>query len=376
MTDGAAPRRVLWLIKGLGHGGAEQLLVEHASGSRRDGVTFEVAFVLAWKTALVEDMRAQGVPVHSLGVRRLADLRWTTRLRRLLRDGNFDVVHAHSPQVAAVARVLVRGMRPGTRPAFVFTDHNRWPSYRLPTRIANQLTYGLNDATLAVSGDVRDSVSARWRAGVEVVEHGIDLARVRAHAPERAQVRDELGARDDELLVITVANIRATKNYPGLLATARDVSDRGLPVRFAAAGQGPMEAEIRRLHEELGLDDRMQLLGYRRDSARLLAGADVFLLASHHEGLPLSMMEAFALGVPAVAPAVGGLRTAIVDGENGLLVPPGDARALADAVERALDPALRTHLAAGARASAERYSSVHAIARIDDLYRSVTSHTS
>ncbi len=376
MTEGAAPRRVLWLIKGLGRGGAEQLLVEHASGSRREGLVFEVAHVLSWKTALVDEMRALDVPVHSLGVRRLADVRWVLRLRRLLRDGRYDIVHAHSPQVAVAARVLVRCMPRATRPALVFTDHNRWPSYRLPTRLANQLTYGLNDAAIAVSDDVRESVTPRHRARVEVVEHGIDLERVRAHASERPAVRTELGARDGEVLVVTVANIRATKNYPGLLRTARDVLDRGLAVRFAAAGQGPMEAEIRRLHAELGFDDRMQLLGYRADGARLIAGADVFLLASHHEGLPLSMMEAFALGVPVVAPAVGGLRTAIVDGENGLLVPPDDSRALADAVERVTDPAVRAHLAAGARAGAERYSSRHAIERLDALYRSATSGAS
>ena len=74
--------------------------------------------------------------------------------------------------------------------------------------------------------------------------------------------------------------------------------DRGVAVRFAAAGQGPLEAEVRKEHAASGLGDRFRLLGYRDDATRLIAGADLFVLASHHEGLPVSVMEALVLGVP------------------------------------------------------------------------------
>ncbi len=368
------PVRVLWLIKGLGRGGAEQLLVEHAVESRDTTIHLGVAYALTWKDALVGDLAAEGVEIHPLGVRRLADPRWILRLRRLLRRGDYDVVHAHSPQVAAVARLLLRTMRKSRRPAFVSTEHNRWPSHRRLTRHLNRMTFRWNDEVVAVSDEVRDSIDARDRDRVRVLTHGIDLERVRAFLPERDAVRQELGIAPEELLALTIANIRATKNYPGLLETARLVADRDLPIRFAAAGQGPLEREIRTLHAQLGLGMRMQLLGFRSDAARLLAGADLLLFASQHEGLPLAMMEAFAIGVPVIAPAVGGLRTAIVDQVNGLLVAPGDTAALADAVAQLVDPELRTRLAEGARRSAAQYAAGTSVAALNELYASAAQH--
>ena len=172
---------------------------------------------------------------------------------------------------------------------------------------------------------------------------------------------------------MTVANLRAQKNYPGLLAAARIVTDRGLPVRFAAAGQGQLEAEVHAEHARLDLGDRFELLGYRTDTTRLIASADLYVLASHHEGLPVTVMEALALGVPVVAPAVGGLPE-VVDERSGILVSPDDPAALADAIERvATDPALRARLSEGARASGNRFSSRHAVAELEATYRELAA---
>ena len=106
-------------------------------------------------------------------------------------------------------------------------------------------------------------------------------------------------------------------------------------MRFATAGQGQLQDEIAEVHRRSGLGDRFALLGYRDDAPRLIAAADVFVLASQHEGLPVTVMEALTAGVPVVAPAVGGLPQVVSDGKNGRLVTPGSPTALADAIERA-----------------------------------------
>ena len=361
--------RVLWLVKGLGPGGAERLLVEHARGATRDGFDLEVAYLLRVKTHLVAELEGCGVTTHALDVDREIDPRWIIRLRRLLRTGRYDIVHAHSPLPASAARVLVRAMPRSTRPRFVYTEHNRWQSHNASTRAANRATFSLNDTTFAVSDDVRGSIDARYRSSVEVLTHGIDLDAVRASSADRDAVRSELGVGDGTRLAVTVANLRATKNYPGLLAAARTIADRGLPVRFAAAGQGPLAAEVAAEHDRLGLGDTFRLLGYRTDATRLIAAADVFVLASDHEGLPVTVMEALALGVPVVAPAVGGLPEVVRTGESGLLVPPRDPTALADAIERALAEPEHTRLAAGALAAGARFSNAPAIARVEQAYR-------
>jgi glycosyltransferase involved in cell wall biosynthesis len=364
-------RRVLWLVKGLGPGGAERLLVEHAAARNRDDFTYEAAYVLDWKQHLVPELEALGVRTHCLGVRSELDPRWPIRLESLLRKERFDVVHAHSPMVASVARVECRTLG-RNRPAFVYTEHNRWPSYRTETRLANQATFGLNDAVFAVSGDVKESIPARYHLSVEVLVHGIDVERVRAQLARRDATRRELGVQPGEALAVTVANLREGKNYPGLIDAARQVVDRGVAVRFVTAGQGQLQDEITELARRSGLGDRFTMLGYRDDTTRLIAAADMFVLASHHEGLPVTVMEVLTLGVPVVATAVGGLPE-VVDDTNGILVPAGDATALADAIERALDPAVRPTLVAGARRTGDRFSNAHAVARIEATYRHLTN---
>jgi glycosyltransferase involved in cell wall biosynthesis len=357
--------RVLWVLKGLGPGGAERLVVQHAAAGDRTAFEYEVAYLLPWKQHLVPELEALGVATHCLDVRTAADPRWVPRLRRLVRDGHFDVVHLHSPALAALARpVLHVG---GDRPALVYTEHNRWPSYHPLTRAANRATMRLDDATVAVSEDVRASMG-KHREHVEVIVHGIDTQGVRRHLAERGAVRAELGVGEDELLAVTVANLRAAKGYPDLLAAARLVADRHAPIRFVAAGQGPLEAELRARVEELGLGDRFRLLGYAPDAARLVAGADLFVLASRHEGLPLAVMEALALGVPVVATRVGGLPELVEDGVSGVLVEPGDAAALAAAILTLTDDATRARLAAGATARGAHVDGRVAVARLDQIY--------
>jgi len=147
--DTGEPIRVLWLIKGLGPGGAERLLVEHAARSTDRSLTYEVAYLLPWKRHLVPELEALGVTTHCLDVRSVADPRWIRRLRHLVRDRRPDVVHVHSPALAAFARAACSLSR--DRPALVYTEHNRWPSYRLPTRLANRLS--LTASTPRYSGD-------------------------------------------------------------------------------------------------------------------------------------------------------------------------------------------------------------------------------
>mgnify|MGYP003336724132 CR=1 FL=1 len=234
-------------------------------------------------------------------------------------------------------------------PALVYTVHNTWTSFSRPTRALNRATYGLDAADVAVSEIVRSTLPTRPRSRTQTVVHGIDLAGVREQRARRAAVRAELGLVPDELVVGTVANFRAQKDYPNLLAAARLLADRDVPVRIVAVGQGPQEAETRALHASLDLDGRVILTGRRDDAVAVMGACDAFVMASNNEGLPVAIMEALALGLPVVSTAVGGIPEAITDDVEGLLVPARDPGALADAVTRvATDEALRTRLAAGA----------------------------
>ena len=318
------------------------------------------------------DLEAAGIRVHCLGGEDPSLPAWPWRLRRLLLEGAYDVVHVHSPLVAGVTRMTVRTLPGRRRPRLVSTEHNDWSTFALPTRFLNGLTAGLDDASIAVSEQVRDSMWPRKvRRRTSVVVHGVPVADAAAARADRDATRRQLGVGPDELVVTTVANFRSQKAYPDLLRAARTVVDSCPAVRFMAVGQGPLEEEIRALHAQLGLGDRFLLLGYRRDVDRVLAASDVFVLASTYEGYPVALMEAMAAGLPVVATAVGGVRHAVREGVEGLLVPPGRPALLAGALTQLLlDPGRRRGMAEAAEGRAAIFDISVAARRIEEVYDS------
>lgn len=363
---------VLWLIKGLGPGGAERLLTSAAAVRDRDAFSYQAAYLLPWKNALVPELEHAGVPVHCLEVDDERDLRWAGRLRRLLVTGQFDVLHVHSPYAAGVARLVARSLPANGRPALVSTEHNGWSTFATPTRVMNAATLPLGDAVITVSSHVRQSMWTPLRRRAETIVHGVSIADIRASLPERDSTRAELGVSADEVLVGTVANYTTQKDWPNLLRAARVLADSGAPVRFCAVGQGPLESEVQSLHRALALTDSVFLPGFRPDAVRLMAACDLFVLASRFEGLPVALMEALALGLPVVATAVGGVPEAVTDGVEAILVPPEQPDRLAAAIaELAADPARRAVMAKAARERADAFDIARAVRRIEAIYREV-----
>lgn len=362
--------RVLWLVKGLGPGGAEMLLLSVARLADHERFAYEAAYVLPWKDHLVERLEREHVQVHCLEGSRLLHPGWVLRLRALLRSRRYDVVHLHSPLIAGVARLVVRTLPRSSRPRVVSTEHNTWWSYSRGTRWLNALLYRRDDARFAVSNEVLSTIWPCLREDVEVLVHGLVLEDVEAARAERPAVREELGVDDSTVVVGTVANFRAQKGYPDLLAAAAVVLESCPDVVFVAVGQGPLEDEVRRRHAELGLGERFRLLGYREDVPRVLAACDVFVLASLHEGFPVAVMEALAAGIPLVATSVGGVPDAIVDGVHGFTVPPRRPELLAERlVQLVADAELRQGCATAAKQAGRQFDISAAVRRLEEAYR-------
>ncbi|MGI5951080.1 MAG: glycosyltransferase [Brooklawnia sp.] len=360
--------RVLWLIKGLGPGGAEQLLLQAARVTDRSRFDYRLAFVRPDKTHLVGEFEAIGLVPERLGATGSGRFGWVGDLRRMLAE--VDLVHSHSPVLASVVRLLARTLPRSRRPLVVTTEHNEWTSHRVPTRLANGLTSPLDAYTWAVSDPVRQTVWPWRRHAYHVLIHGIDMqAAATAETTDRSEVRRSLGLTDDHVLGITVANLRSNKDYPNLLRAAKLAVAKEPRLRFIAVGQGPLADEIAALHSELGLGDSLQLLGFRRDIADLMAASDMLVIASQHEGLPVVIMEAFATGLPVVATTVGGIPQAVTDGVEGRLVPPHDHEALARAVVAvARDEDARQAMGEAARRRASDYDIRTAVGVQQDKY--------
>jgi len=365
------PRRVLWLAKGLGLGGAERLLVDMLGHVDRSRYEVEVAYVLPYKDALVADIEAQGVAVSCLAGGHSADLRWAGRLRRLVMDRRVELVHTHAPVPGIVARMVCAG----TSIPLIHTEHNMWTRYRWPTRWGNALTFGRNRAAIAVSSGVSDSIAplpGGRRPPVRVIRHGTDVANIRRGPDHRAEARRRLGFADDVPVIGSVGNFTPKKDQQSLLVAFAQVLAAAGAAQLVLVGSGPLEAQLRSAVAGLGLSEQVHFLGSRTDVLELLPGFDVFALSSRFEGLPIALVEAMATGVAAVATAVGGIPEILHDGYNGLLVAPGRPDELSAAIVTLLaDPDLRTLIGSAATEIGSALDLREAVRRTEELYGEV-----
>lgn len=315
-----------------------------------------------------------GVPVHLLA-QYSGDPTWLLRLRRLVRNRQYSVVHSHSPYAASGARLALRTLRADARPSHVYTEHNRWSQYHRLTYWANRITYPLDDYRISVAGGVTREIADRFKKETETLVHGVDRARVQSFRKSRQDVRKELGASPNDVLVGSVGNLRPEKAHVVLLEAAARIVRKNTAVRFLLVGTGTEEQRIRAFREELNLTpDRFSLLGYRDDALRIIAALDIYVLSSDHEGFPVSVMEAQSLGLPVVATSVGGLESAVEHGVDGLLVPPRRPDLLAEAIEELIiDRSRRLRMGQQAETRSERYDATIAMRRLEQIYESLVN---
>jgi glycosyltransferase involved in cell wall biosynthesis len=200
-----------------------------------------------------------------------------------------------------------------------------------------------------------------------LVYNGIDVDEMSAARQERQDARRELGLGPDDRAVISVGRLSREKDYATLLRALA-----ALPgPRLFLVGHGPARGELEALAAELGLGQRVAFLGERNDVPRLLAACDLFALSSLTEGISMALLEAMAGGLPVAATAVGGTPELVIPGETGLLAPPGDPAALAQAMGALLGDVERAKAlgAAGATRVAERFSLEAMAKAYAELYR-------
>jgi glycosyltransferase involved in cell wall biosynthesis len=261
------------------------------------------------------------------------------------------VVHAHNPAAGAAA-ALARRLARRPEIAIVTTYHGVHPD-RIE-RATRVMTHS-SDVVVGVSPQ-----ASRALRGVGLpasrsatVFNAVEVETTR----DREDVRREFGAEDTDLIA-SVGRLVEQKNQRVLLEALALLHPGHPRVRAVVVGGGPLEADLLARARALGLEGVVTLTGPRDDAVDITAACDVFALSSTWEGLPLALLEAMTLGRPIVATGVDGIRDVIRDGHTGLLVPAGDARALADALENVLaDTKLAARLGRNAREFVELTSS-------------------
>ncbi|MCC6159775.1 MAG: glycosyltransferase [Deltaproteobacteria bacterium] len=358
----------------IGSGGSMQLYLL-ARAARQAGAHVECVFAHSpgsFADRHLDRLADLGVPVHQMRPSRWYNPAEIARMRRLLRDGRFDLVHTHKGGDLSLVLLASAGL-----PRFALVN-TRGVNFPLG---ANRFKYNLNrlDRAIVVS---EDSKRVMARSGVrpdkiEVIYGGVDIARFVPRPELRAPVRAELGIAPDAFVFLMVANLVRQKGHGDYLEAAARLA-RSHPGAFHLfAGKGDSSAWQARA-AELGLADVVRFLGFRSDVERLFAAADASVVSSFAgEGVSGVLRESMACAVPVITTNVGGNAELVADGETGLVVPMRDPPALAAAMARMIDgDALRTTLSQkGLVLVRERFSDDARAARIFALYVELLSGT-
>lgn len=352
-------------------GGLERLVVDLVREGRRRGDRVSVVCIER-PGRLAELVQEAGAELHSLekppGRHASAVEQATAQLRRW----QPDVVHTH--QIGALY-YLGQAAR-GLKLPVLHTEHSDHVAHargwleKLKVRWLWRSTAPLAGCFCCVSDDIARSVrrfGTVGRAKVKVVPNGIDLSSFDAPVAP-SEVRSELGLPPGALVIGTVGRLVEVKRQDLLIAAFAQLVSQGRHpnTRLLIVGDGPERQRLEALANRLGVGDRTVFTGYRPQPERMLRAMDLFVLTSRHEGLPLALLEAWAAGLAVVSSNVGAIPQVILHGVSGMLFPSGDARALAEILQRLLDaPWIIGQLGRRGRARVElRYS----LERMADCY--------
>ncbi|MGO0123366.1 glycosyltransferase [Desulfothermobacter acidiphilus] len=324
--------KVLHVIGGGEFGGAEKHILTLFRAFDAREIKMEV--VCLFPAPFAELAREAGMEVKVLPMASKFDLRVARRLRQILETGDYDLLHTHGVRANFLGR-LAAWSWPGP---VVTTVHSRllqdYPSWwdREINLLIERCTQSRTDRFIAVSRFLAEDLR---RGGVapdkiSVVYNGIEFSSL-AGSPG-CNFRSQWNIPPDAPLVATVGRLHPVKGQRYFLEAAVEVRRRFPEARFAVIGAGPEQEELLRLAHRLQLEDRVVFTGFLPEVTSCYPELDLLVLASLMEGFGLVVLEALALGVPVVATQVGGLPEIVQDGETGLLVPPADPIALAQAM--------------------------------------------
>ena len=311
--------------------------------------------------------REKRLPFYPVAMHGEMDFTAGFRIAGLCRKHGFNILHLHSAHALATglwARLFFRDLRLiAVRRVDFPIKKNRFSRFKYTTPLIDRIvciSHGIRDVLL--KDGIPDEKLVTIHSGVDIDKFN-DVT-----VPEN--FRANLGIPEEHRVVGTVAALSGHKDYPNLLHAAKRVVENRPDVTFCAVGDGPDEAAVHALADELGLIDRFVFTGFRKDVGCFLKLFDVFVLASYLEGLGTSILDAQAQGLPVVACRTGGIPEAVSDGENGCLVPPRDSQALAAAITDLLDhPEKRRAMGERARETVKGFSIERTVEKNIQLYR-------
>ncbi|MFA6635891.1 MAG: glycosyltransferase family 4 protein [Candidatus Omnitrophota bacterium] len=322
--------KVIYFLNTLARGGVEEhvlRLIENLDKDRFEPVLVCPREVIDLIRDEIERLMIKVYSVRIRGWRRIGQI---NKFFRILKAERPDIVHTHLFQATMYAAPLAK--MAGV-PFVLETAHIReaWRRGIKKAYFIDRFFYGFVDKIIAVSHSVKDYLVDEKRVSpgkIKVIQNGVD---VDIFTPES-------GIRyDGRLHIGVIGRLEAQKGHRYFLEAISALGDRGDEAEFFIIGEGSLEQDLKARSKRLGIEHRIQFLGYRSDIRNVIKDLDIVVLPSLFEGLPLVVLEASAMEKPVIVTDVDGNREAVIHGKTGLVVPAGDAAALMSAIERLID---------------------------------------
>jgi glycosyltransferase involved in cell wall biosynthesis len=373
------PQVVFHILPSLVVGGAERLVVhlmEHLSRERFSPVCICLESPLG--THYEARVQASGTPLYFLGKGAGASWRVLQQLDALFRQYRPTVVHTHIIGLNYAYPLMFRYRTP----ARVHTVHSL-AQHEVGVRIGAWVRilafrYRIGHVVpVAVAEDVRTTIRQLYGyLDAPLIPNGIPTDEYAPDPNRRRRWRQRHGLEPEAIVLTHVGRFAPPKNHALLIEAFAQVRTH-TPLYLLLVGGGELEDAVRQQVAGLGLQERVRFLGVRADVPAILNASDLFVLSSRWEGNPLSVMEAMAAGLPVVSTAVGGVPELVREGETGLLVPSGDAAALARALQALVDdPARREAMGAAARQHAITHFDIrHTVRQYEVLYSTLLARS-
>ncbi len=334
--------RILQVVSRLTYGGAAALIAQWATYLHKAGYQVDVCTIYS-KGQFGEKLEQEGVTIYNLNLdpdhrtyqpRRKYDFRVVRPLVHVMKNGSYDIIHAHlfpTSLFVAVASYFALG------PSYVISEHsisNRRRRLRA-FKFLDYVVYSRYARIIAVSEQVRQAL-LRWLPGLEervrMVPNSVDPERFTVPDWQVHRVRQELGITKRDRVILYAGRLIYDKGPDVLLKALLGLPEQVGSLKVLVAGDGPLDKDLRRQVKSLSLDRMVTFLGLRKDVPILLNVADLVVMPSRREGLPMILLEAMSARKPVIAAAVGGIPEVIEHGISGWLVPAEDHRALAKGI--------------------------------------------
>ncbi len=377
------PYRVLHPITRLIIGGAQENTMYTAAMLNKERFSVEILSgpQTGSEGSLIEEVRSRGVPLTIFPdlVRQVSpfhDLRALSQMARFIRRGKFQIVHTHSSKAGILGRMAAR--LAGT-PVIVHTVHGwSFHDYMSPTvrQIYMLLERWMASFTTTLIAVTKRDIDKGLQAGIgapddyHLIRSAIPLDEFDPARYDRCAIRQELGIPTDAVVIGNVGRFSQQKNPLEWIRVAGSVARSHPQTRFLLVGDGPLRGEVESSLMQENLAGRTVLTGLRRDTPRLLAAMDVFMLTSLWEGLPRVLPQALSMGIPVLANKVDGIEEAVQEGISGYLCEPGNIELMAERCKRLVDhPEIRQEMGIrGRRLARDEFDLNSMIADIETLY--------